>query len=83
MSAEVGSKAPDFTLMNQDREPVTLSAERGHPVVNGARALTIGARRSGAPALSCRGDSHDCRPDDSRRSADHYAAHCYRLRPSR
>jgi glutaredoxin-dependent peroxiredoxin len=33
MSAEVGSKAPDFTLMNQDREPVTLSSERGHPVV--------------------------------------------------
>jgi peroxiredoxin len=33
MSAEVGSKAPDFTLMNQDRESVTLSAERGHPVV--------------------------------------------------
>jgi peroxiredoxin len=33
MSAEVGSKAPDFTLMNQDREPVTLSAEHGHPVV--------------------------------------------------
>ncbi len=33
MSAEVGSKAPDFTLMNQDREPVTLSGERGHPVV--------------------------------------------------
>ena len=33
MSVDVGSKAPDFTLMNQDREPVTLSAERGHPVV--------------------------------------------------
>jgi peroxiredoxin len=33
MSADVGSKAPDFTLMNQDREPVTLSAQRGHPVV--------------------------------------------------
>ena len=33
MSADVGSKAPDFTLMNQDREPVSLSAERGHPVV--------------------------------------------------
>ena len=33
MAAEVGSKAPDFTLMNQDRQPVTLSAERGHPVV--------------------------------------------------
>ena len=33
MSADVGSKAPDFTLMNQDRAPVSLSAERGHPVV--------------------------------------------------
>jgi peroxiredoxin len=26
MSVDVGSKAPDFTLMNQDRQPVTLSA---------------------------------------------------------
>lgn len=33
MSVDVGSKAPDFTLMNQDREPVTLSAYRGRPVV--------------------------------------------------
>src|SRR5215212_4725501 len=33
MAVDVGSKAPDFTLMSQDREPVTLSAERGHPVV--------------------------------------------------
>jgi peroxiredoxin len=33
MSVDVGSKAPDFTLVNQDREPVTLSAQRGHPVV--------------------------------------------------
>jgi glutaredoxin-dependent peroxiredoxin len=33
MSVDVGSKAPDFTLVNQDREPVTLSGERGHPVV--------------------------------------------------
>ena len=33
MSADVGTPAPDFTLMNQDRQPVTLSAERGHPVV--------------------------------------------------
>ena len=33
MSAEVGSKAPDFTLPNQDREPVTLSQQRGQPVV--------------------------------------------------
>ena len=33
MSVDVGSKAPDFTLMNQDREPVTLSQQRGRPVV--------------------------------------------------
>ena len=26
MAVDVGSKAPDFTLMNQDRQPVTLSA---------------------------------------------------------
>jgi peroxiredoxin len=26
MSIDVGSKAPDFTLMNQDRPPITLSA---------------------------------------------------------
>jgi peroxiredoxin len=26
MAADVGTKAPDFTLTNQDREPVTLSA---------------------------------------------------------
>ena len=25
MAAEVGAKAPDFTLPDQDREPVTLS----------------------------------------------------------
>ena len=33
MSVNVGSNAPDFTLTNQDRQPVTLSSERGHPVV--------------------------------------------------
>ena len=33
MSIDVGSAAPDFTLPNQDREPVTLSARRGRPVV--------------------------------------------------
>src|ERR1700720_3365040 len=33
MPADPGSKAPDFTLTNQDREPVTLSAQRGRPVV--------------------------------------------------
>ena len=33
MSAEAGAKAPDFTLPDQDRQPVTLSAQRGTPVV--------------------------------------------------
>jgi peroxiredoxin len=33
MSVDVGSVAPDFTLMNQDRQPVSLSAQRGQPTV--------------------------------------------------
>ena len=33
MAVDVGSKAPDFTLNDQDRAPVTLSAARGRPVV--------------------------------------------------
>jgi peroxiredoxin len=33
MVADVGSKAPDFTLTNQERQPVTLSEQRGRPVV--------------------------------------------------
>jgi peroxiredoxin len=33
MPADLGSIAPDFTLTNQDRQPVTLSALRGRPVV--------------------------------------------------
>lgn len=33
MSATVGSTAPDFTLPNQDRHPVTLSASAGKNVV--------------------------------------------------
>jgi peroxiredoxin len=33
MSVDVGTSAPDFTLMSHDRQPVTLSAQRGHPVV--------------------------------------------------
>jgi peroxiredoxin len=34
MSVDVGAKAPDFTLMNQDREPVTLSEQlKQGPVV--------------------------------------------------
>ncbi len=33
MSVDVGSTAPDFTLVNQDRQPVHLSDYRGRPVV--------------------------------------------------
>jgi glutaredoxin-dependent peroxiredoxin len=33
MSVDVGSNAPDFMLMSHDRQPVTLSAQSGHPVV--------------------------------------------------
>ncbi len=33
MSVDVGTKAPDFTLMNQDRQPVTLSGLQGRPVL--------------------------------------------------
>ena len=34
MSIDVGAKAPDFTLMNQDRQPVTLSEQlKQGPVV--------------------------------------------------
>ena len=33
MSVVVGSQAPDFTLTNQDRQPVTLSQLKGKPVV--------------------------------------------------
>ena len=33
MAVDVGSIAPDFTLANHERQPVTLSAQRGRPVV--------------------------------------------------
>src|SRR5215475_4180326 len=33
MSVDVGSSAPDFTLVNEERQPVTLSQQRGTPVV--------------------------------------------------
>jgi peroxiredoxin len=33
MPVDVGSKAPDFTLTNDDRQPVTLSSQRGRPIV--------------------------------------------------
>ena len=33
MPVDVGSKAPDFTLTNQDRQPVKLSEQKGKPVV--------------------------------------------------
>lgn len=33
MAADVGSKAPDFTLPNQDREPVSLASAAGKNIV--------------------------------------------------
>jgi glutaredoxin-dependent peroxiredoxin len=33
MAVDVGSKAPDFTLTDQDRQPVKLSEQKGKPVV--------------------------------------------------
>ena len=33
MTPAVGERAPDFTLLDQDRQPVTLSALRGSPVL--------------------------------------------------
>src|SRR5215813_14883971 len=33
MSVDVGTQAPDFTLTSHERQPVTLSALRGAPVV--------------------------------------------------
>jgi glutaredoxin-dependent peroxiredoxin len=33
MPVDVGSKAPDFTLTSNERQPVTLSQQRGRPVV--------------------------------------------------
>ena len=33
MSVDVGSKAPDFTLMSDERQPVSLGGFRGRPVV--------------------------------------------------
>jgi glutaredoxin-dependent peroxiredoxin len=33
MAAELGSKAPDFTLTSHERQPVSLSAQRGRPVI--------------------------------------------------
>ena len=33
MAVMEGGQAPDFTLMNQEREPVTLSTLKGRPVV--------------------------------------------------
>ena len=33
MSVDVGTRAPDFTLTSQERQPVTLGQQRGRPVV--------------------------------------------------
>jgi peroxiredoxin len=50
MSVDVGSQGPDFTLMNQDREPVTLTAQQGHVVV---LAFFPAAFSSGCVAQLC------------------------------
>ena len=33
MAIDVGSRAPDFTLISHERQPVTLSSARGRPAV--------------------------------------------------
>jgi peroxiredoxin len=33
MALDIGRQAPDFTLMNHERQPITLSSLRGRPVV--------------------------------------------------
>ena len=33
MPVEIGSRAPDFTLTSHERQPITLSALRGRPMV--------------------------------------------------
>lgn len=33
LAIAAGAVAPDFTLLDQERKPVTLSAARGHKVV--------------------------------------------------
>jgi len=33
MAVDVGARAPDFTLTSHERQPVTLSQQRGQPVV--------------------------------------------------
>ena len=33
MAVSVGDRAPDFTLLDQDRQPITLAALRGSPVL--------------------------------------------------
>ena len=41
MAADTGTTAPDFTLTNHDRQPVTLSQQRGRPVVLEPRGWSI------------------------------------------
>ena len=61
MSIDVGAKAPDFTLMNQDREPVSLSEQlKQGPVVlaffpaafSGTCTKEMCTFRDAAPALN-------------------------------
>src|SRR5262249_36269523 len=44
-------------------------------------ALALGPLGPWALALSCRGNSHGCRSDDSRGITGDHAAHCLGLRP--
>jgi peroxiredoxin len=54
-SVDVGTIAPDFTLVDQDRHPVTLSASRGRPVV---LAFFPGAFSSTCTAELCTFNNH-------------------------
>ena len=63
MTVDVGTPAPDFTLMNQDRQPVSLHAARGRPVVlaffpaafSGTCTAELCTFRDGLPRLNAAG----------------------------
>lgn len=63
MPVDVGTPAPDFTLMDPDRQPVSLHASRGRPVVlvffpaafSGTCATELCTFRDGLPRLNAAG----------------------------